>query len=127
MIDPLSIAIGTGLGAASTAAVMSFVRAAHARSYREEIEQRREERSVEYAGLAAKNDLLAWRIDELQQQSDSLLEKRDELLEELSQVSAKTSELRTKARRSKETLARLSEQLVVLPELDDLDPVDDQR
>lgn len=126
-LDALSVGIGAGFGIVVTVVLTTMVRSVRIRRYREELARRTEERSVELAGMAAKTDLLSWRITELQEQHDQLLAKRDEALGELSQVSHRTDELRTKARRSKETLARLSEQLVVLPELDDLAPVDEQR
>jgi Skp family chaperone for outer membrane proteins len=87
-------------------------------SLRRELARRDEERRMAEAKIAAKNDLLAWRVDELQQQADTLLAKRDELMDELSEVSATTQELRTKAKRSRETLQRLSKELVVMPDLE---------
>jgi len=88
-------------------------------SLRRQLATRAEERQMAEARLAAKNDLLAWRVDELQQQADQLLAKREELKDELDEVSATTKELRTKAKRSRETLQRLSKELVVMPDLED--------
>ena len=125
MVDPsprttaLTLAVlGLSVGVFLTAILSSLVQGRRIRARRSALEQRNEQRSVELAGLAAKNDLLSWRINELQQQADELLVKRDELLDELGQVSAWTKELRTKARKSKETLSRLNQQLVVVPEVD---------
>ena len=76
-----------------------------------------EERSLAHVGLLAKNDLLTWRIKELQAQADELLAKRDGLLDELGVLTTKTQQLRAEARHSKEMLAELTEQLVVMPEM----------
>ena len=118
-VTALTLALlGLSVGVFLTAVFSSIIQGRRIRARRTELEQRNEQRSVELAGLAAKNDLLSWRINELQQQADELLVKRDELLDELGQVSAWTKELRTKARKSKETLSRLNQPLVVVPEVD---------
>lgn len=108
---------GISLGAIVMAGIAARVQYHKAKAFGAELQRRTEERSVAQAGLAARNDLLTWRITELQQQADELLAKRDKLLDELGRVSAKTQELRTEAERSKESLARLTEELTVVPEL----------
>jgi hypothetical protein len=110
--------LGISVGAILSVVITWVVQTAKASTLRKELERRNEQRTIAEAGLAAKNDLLSWRVDDLQRQADTLLAKRDELLDELSEVAERTSELRTKARRSKETLARLSQELVVTPDLE---------
>jgi hypothetical protein len=114
VLTALGVSVGVILAMAG-AFVLGVIRSG---SLRRELARRDEERRMAEAKLAAKNDLLAWRVDELQQQADALLAKRNDLMDELSEVSATTQELRTKARRSRETLQRLSKELVVMPDLD---------
>jgi hypothetical protein len=108
---------GVSIGVIVTAGIMAILQNRKAKALGKEIQRRSEERSLADAGLVAKNDLLSWRIDELQQQVDQLILKRDKMLDELSQIAAKTQQLRREARLSKETLAQLTEQPVVMPEL----------
>jgi hypothetical protein len=113
----LLVLAGISLGAIVMAGITTLLQNRRARAFGAEIHRRTEERALTYAGLVAKNDLLTWRINELQQHADELLAKRDKLLDELGRVSARTKELRAEARLSEETLAELTEQLVVMPEL----------
>jgi hypothetical protein len=110
------VLLGVSVGAIAAIGVTGMIDARRAASLRRELERRGEERSVIEAGLAAKHDLLAWRVVELQVQADELLTKRDVLLDELSGVTSRTNELRTRAIRGEELLSQLSEDLVVIPE-----------
>ena len=111
------VLIGISLGAIVAIGVVALVEFFRAKALRAEIERRTEERSLAHVGLLAKNDLLTWRINELQEQADELLAKRDGLLDELGVLTTKTQQLRAEARHSKEMLAELTEQLVVMPEM----------
>jgi hypothetical protein len=111
------ILAGISLGAIAALGIAALVESFRAKALRAEIERRAEARSLEHVGLLAKNDLLTWRINELQEQADELLAKRDGLLDELGVLTSKTQQLRAEARHSKELLAQLSEQLVVMPEM----------
>jgi hypothetical protein len=113
--------LGLSVGAILAVAGAWVGQTLRASSWRKELERRSEQRALEEAGLMAKNDLLTWRVEDLQRQADVLLVKRDELLDELSAVAARTTELRTKARRSRKTLERLSKELVVTPDLESLE------
>jgi hypothetical protein len=108
--------LGVSVGVIAAIGAIWVVDTLRAASLRKELERRDEQRSLAEAGLAAKNDLLSWRVEELQRQADELLTKRDVLVDELSGVTASTNELRTKAVRGKELLSRLTEELVVVPE-----------
>lgn len=108
---------GVSLGAIATTGIAALVESLRAKALRAEIERRTEARSLAHVGLLAKNDLLTWRINELQEQADELLTKRDGLLDELGLLTTKTQQLRAEARHSKEMLAQLTEQLVVMPEM----------
>ena len=111
------VLIGISLGAIVAIGLAALVEFFRAKALRAEIERRTEERSLAHVGLLAKNDLLTWRINELQEQADELLAKRDGLLDELGVLTTKTQQLRAEARHSKEMLAELTEQLVVMPEM----------
>jgi hypothetical protein len=113
--------LGVSVGAILAVAATWVWQTLRVSSWRKELERRNEQRVLEEAGMVAKNDLLTWRVEDLQRQADVLLVKRDELLDELSAVAARTTELRTKARRSRKTLERLSQELVVTPDLESLE------
>ncbi|MBI3648966.1 MAG: hypothetical protein HY240_09495 [Actinobacteria bacterium] len=118
-------AVLTLLGA-SVGVVLGFVASSafqrlRARILRVAVQRRQEERSMLNAKLIAKNDLLAWRIDELEAQTDRLLARRAKLESDLTGVAVTTAELREKVRRGEEKPAELGEDLVVLPELDPLE------
>ena len=108
---------GISLGAILALGIAAMVESFRAKALRAEVERRAEARSLAYVGLLAKNDLLTWRINELQEQADELLARRDGLLDELGLLTTKTQQLRAEARHSKEMLAELTEQLVVMPEM----------
>jgi hypothetical protein len=123
------VVLGATVGGIVAVGVMTLVENLQAKELGDEVRRRAEERSVSQARLVAQNDLLGFRIGELQRQHDDLLARRDRMLEELGRVAAKTKELRAEARLSEDELAKLTERLVVMPELrstpDDPSGVDD--
>jgi gas vesicle protein len=113
--------VGTSVGALVAVTATYIIQTIRSASLRDELERRNEQRALSDVALAAKNDLLSWRVDDLQRQADALLARRDDLLVDLSDVADRTTDLRTKAQRSKETLARLSPELAVAPALEALE------
>ena len=107
---------GISLGAILALGIAALVESFRAKALRAEVERRAEARSLAYVGLLAKNDLLTWRINELQGQADELLAKRDGLLDELGVLTTKTSGF-ARRRGTAELLAGLTGQLVVMPEM----------
>jgi hypothetical protein len=111
--------IGASVGALLAVTATHIIQTIRSASLRDELERRNEQRALSDVRRAAKNDLLSWRVDDLQRQADALLARRDDLLVELSDVADGTTDLRTKAQRSKETLARLSAVAPALEALED--------
>jgi gas vesicle protein len=111
--------IGASVGALLAVAATYIIQTLRSASLRDELERRNEQRALSDVGRAAKNDLLSWRVDDLQRQADALLARRDDLLGELADVADRTTDLRTKAQRSKETLARVSAVAPALEALED--------
>jgi hypothetical protein len=88
----------------------------------EELDARYEDVSTRAAGWEARNELLRWRIAELQTQQDQLLAKRQELMEEMEATRKRAVELRRVAHQQRaalEELQRVAEDVVAIPELDD--------
>jgi hypothetical protein len=111
--------IGASVGALLAVAATDIIQTLRSASLRDELERRNEQSALSDVGRAAKNDLLSWRVDDLQRQADALLARRDDLLGELADVADRTTDLRTKAQRSKETLARVSAVAPALEALED--------
>jgi hypothetical protein len=87
-----------------------------------ELDARYEDISTKAAGWEARNELLRWRIAELQTQQDQLLAKREELMQEMAATRKKAAELRDVAQQQRtalEELQRVAEGVVIIPEVDD--------
>lgn len=96
-------------------------RAKRWRQLRTQVDGHYEEMSTKIAGMEARNELLEWRIPELQAQVAGLLEQRDELLEEMGRISERARALgEMNARRNQE---QSSEQVVVLADAEKQDEI----
>jgi hypothetical protein len=87
-----------------------------------ELDARYEDISTKAAGWEARNELLRWRIAELQNQQEQLLAKREELMAEMTLARQRASDLRAVAQQQRdalEELQRVAEGVVIMPELDE--------
>ncbi len=106
-----------------TAALASWRGRRRERRMAAELDERWEQLSIDHAGVEARQQLLEWRVGELQTQADVLAGKRDELLEEMASVRQRTARLREAAREHKRALASgpggtADGELTIVPDLD---------
>jgi hypothetical protein len=105
------------VGAALVLLLSAGRRAERDRRARRELEERSQELSLRAAQMNARDELLRWRLPQLQSSVDTLQERRGELLEELGRLQAKLETLRTEAAELAHGRAeRAPEPLVTLPD-----------
>jgi hypothetical protein len=111
------VVLGMSVAAIVTASIQSYRRRGYEIALRAAVDDRWEEISTRGAGMEARNELLEWRLRDLQEQVDTLVVRRDELLVE---TRGDVDEARDMVRstRNHESLRQLREGLIVLPELD---------
>lgn len=93
---------------------------------RADVDQRWEEISTRNAGMEARNDLLEWRLQDLQEQIEVLVVKRDELLGH-SQRDLEEAKEAVRATRNRDTLRQLQDGVVVVPDSGDEDAASDEE
>ena len=84
---------------------------------RADVDTRWEEISTRNAGVEARNELLEWRYQDLQEQVETLIARRDELLAHSHRDLAEAKDA-VRSTRSREVLRQLQDGVVVLPEID---------
>jgi methionine synthase I (cobalamin-dependent) len=84
---------------------------------RAEVDKRWEEISTRNAGMEGRNELLEWRLMDLQEQVDALVARRDALLADTQQDLEEAKEA-VRATRSRDSLRQLQDNMVVLPDVD---------
>jgi hypothetical protein len=102
----------------ATASIGGAIRRRHETQLRGDVDRRWEEISMHNAGMEARNELLQWRLQDLQEQIDTLAVRRDELLADSSRDLDKARET-VRASRSREALRRLQHGVIALPDLED--------
>jgi hypothetical protein len=85
---------------------------------RADVDARWEEISTRNAGVEARNELLEWRYQDLQEQVDVLIARRDELLVHTHRDLAEAKDA-VRSTRSRDALRQLQDGVVVLPEVDE--------
>jgi hypothetical protein len=115
------VVLGMTVAAIVTASVQSYRRRSYEVALRADVDQRWEEISTRGAGMEARNELLEWRLQDLQEQVDALVVRRDELLAVQHGGLEEAKDL-VRSTRSRESLRQLREGLIVLPELDPEEP-----
>jgi phage baseplate assembly protein gpV len=85
---------------------------------RADVDTRWEEISTRNAGMEARNELLEWRYQDLQEQVEVLVARRDELLSH-SHRDLQEAKDAVRSTRSRDALRQLQDGTIVLPELDE--------
>lgn len=113
------VCVGLAMSVAAIAAawIVGSLRRRRELQLRADVDRRWEEISTRRAGMEARNELLEWRLQDLQEQIDSLIERRDELLAESTRDLEEAKEA-VRATRSRDSLRQLQEGVIVLPELE---------
>ncbi len=104
------------VGAVAIFGVSAGRRARRWHGLKDQTDRRWKEFTESHSGLEARNELLQWRVPELQRQVDELDRRRDEKLEELAQIAEQTQALYALAGEGREALQRMKDSLVVLPD-----------
>jgi hypothetical protein len=84
---------------------------------RADVDTRWEEISTRNAGVEARNELLEWRYQDLQEQVETLIVRRDELLAHTHRDIAEAKDA-VRSTRSRDALRQLQDGVLVLPEVD---------
>jgi hypothetical protein len=111
------VGLGMSVAVVITAWIQGSVQWRHEVKMRAEVNKRWEEISTRNAGMEGRNELLEWRLQDLQEQVDTLVVRRDALLAETQQDLEQAKEA-VRATRSRDSLRQLQEGMVVLPELE---------
>ena len=98
-------AMAASVGTIIALAISAGRRASRWRQLRVQVDGHYEEMSTKIAGMEARNELLEWRIPELQAQVAGLLEKRDELLDEMGRIAERARVLGELASQRQEDLS----------------------
>ena len=85
---------------------------------RADVDARWEEISTRNAGMEARNELLEWRYQDLQEQVEVLVARRDELLSHSHRDLEEAKEA-VRSTRSRDALRQLQDGVIVLPDTDD--------
>jgi hypothetical protein len=85
---------------------------------RADVDARWQEISTRNAGVEARNELLEWRYQDLQEQVDVLIARRDELLVHTHRDLAEAKDA-VRSTRNRDALRQLQDSVVVLPEVDE--------
>jgi hypothetical protein len=111
------VALGMTVAAIITASIQSYRRRGDEIALRADVDKRWEEISTRGAGMEARNELLEWRLQDLQEQVDILIVRRDGLLaEQLGGLEEAKDMVRSS--RNHKSLRELRDGVIVLPELD---------
>ncbi len=112
------VALGMSIAVLATAAVSGAVRRRRESQLRAEVDQRWEQLSMHHAGMEARNELLDWRVQDLQDQIHTLLARRDALLADATRDLGDAKDT-VRATRSRDALRRLQDGVIALPDLED--------
>jgi hypothetical protein len=91
------VLISLSVGVVATLLIRGLMGSRLTAVVRREVDRRWNEMSVKSAGAEARNELLMWRIEELQRQLRELMGKRDDMVEEMSRLEARSKHLRGEA------------------------------
>jgi hypothetical protein len=109
------VALGMSVAAIAAMWIVGSLSRRREVQLRDEVDRRWEEISTFNAGMEARNELLEWRLQDLQEQIETLTARRDELLTDANRDLEDAKEA-VRASRSRESLRRLQHGVVVLPE-----------
>jgi hypothetical protein len=115
------VALGMSAAAIITGSIQSYRRRSDEIALRVEVDKRWEEISTQGAGVEARNELLEWRLQDLQEQVDALLVRRDALLAKQHGDVEEAKDM-VRSTRSRESLRQLRDGVIMLPELDPEEP-----
>ena len=111
------VALGMSVAVVITAWIQGSVQWRHEVKMRAEVNKRWEEISTRNAGREGRNELLEWRLHDLQDQVDALAARRDALLSDTQRDLEEAKEA-VRATRSRDSLRHLQDSMVVLPDLE---------
>lgn len=111
------VGLGMSVAVVLTAWIQGSVQWRHEVKMRADVDKRWEEISTRNAGMEGRNELLEWRLLDLQEQVDALVVRRDALLADTQQDLEQAKEA-VRATRSRDSLRQLQDSMVVLPEAD---------
>lgn len=111
------VGLGMSVAIVITAWIQGSVQWRHEVNMRAEVDKRWEEISTRNAGMEGRNELLEWRLLDLQEQVDALVVRRDALLTDTQRDLEEAKEA-VRATRSRESLRQLQDSMVVLPDVD---------
>lgn len=111
------VALGMSVAVVITAWIQGSVQWRHEVKMRSEVNKRWEEISTRNAGMEGRNELLEWRLHDLQDQVDALAARRDALLSDTQRDLEEAKEA-VRATRSRDSLRHLQDSMVVLPDLE---------
>jgi hypothetical protein len=109
------VGLGMTVAVIATAWIVGSTRRRREVQLRADVDRRWEEISTRNAGMEARNDLLEWRHQDLQEQVNVLVARRDELLSDSHRDLAEAKQA-VRATRSRDALRQLQDGVVVLPE-----------
>ena len=112
------VGLGMTVAAIATGWIVGSARRQRDAQLRADVDQRWEEISTRNAGMEARNELLEWRYQDLQDQVETLVVRRDELLAHSHRDLAEAKDA-VRSTRSRDTLRHLQDGMVVLPDLED--------
>jgi hypothetical protein len=111
------VGLGMTVAAIVTAWLVGSSRHKREVKLRADVDTRWEEISTRNAGVEARNELLEWRYQDLQEQVETLIARRDELLAHTHRDLAEAKDA-VRATRSRDVLRQLQDGVLVLPEVD---------
>jgi phage baseplate assembly protein gpV len=112
------VALGMTVAAIVTAWLVGSARRKREVQLRADVDTRWEEISTRNAGMEARNELLEWRYQDLQEQVEVLAARRDELLSH-SHRDLEEAKDAVRATRSRDALRQLQDGVIVLPDTDE--------
>jgi hypothetical protein len=114
------VCVGLGISVAviATTWIVGSIHRRRELQLRVAVDRRWEEISNWNAGMEARNELLEWRLQDLQEQIDTLMQRRDQLLADTRRNPAEAREA-VRTTRARDSLRRLQHGVIELPDLDD--------
>jgi hypothetical protein len=112
------VALGMTVAAIVTAWLVGSARRKREVQLRADVDTRWEEISTRNAGMEARNELLEWRYQDLQEQVQVLIARRDELLSHSNRDLEEAKEA-VRSTRSRDALRQLQDGVIVLPDTDE--------
>ena len=112
------VVLGMTVAAIVTAWLVGSARRKHEVQLRADVDARWEEISTRNAGMEARNELLEWRYQDLQEQVEVLVARRDELLSH-SHRDLQEAKDAVRSTRSRDALRHLQDGVIVLPDADE--------